>query len=291
MSEIVFLNHQYIPKEEASISINDRGFHFGDGVYEVIKYYTGKPFMMHGHIHRLTRSLKEVRINYTGPEKLVSVCDNLIRMNHLENTYAGVYIQVTRGSHQRMHAFPENIAPTVCAEAFEMPARKEKLGLGIKVVTRPDIRWMRCDIKSVSLIANVLMLQEAVEMGAGECIFVRNGIVTEATHSSVLAVKNGRVITHPDSNLILPGITKEVVKEICMQCQIPIDEKPFSLEELYQMDELFLAGTGNEIMPVTMVDEKLITNGYPGNITRTLQRLFFGLTYEQLSGDKWWQFQ
>ncbi|MBN2610702.1 MAG: D-amino-acid transaminase [Bacteroidales bacterium] len=290
MNEIVFLNNRYIPKTEASISINDRGFHFGDGVYEVIKYYTGKSFMMDGHIQRLTRSLKEVRINFEGPEKLIAVCENLIRMNHLENKYAGIYLQITRGSHTRMHAFPEKITPTVCAEAFEMPPRKENLEYGIKVVTKPDIRWLRCDIKSVSLIANVLMIQEAVEQGAGECILVRNGVVTEATHSSVLAVQSGRIKTHPRSNLILPGITKEAVKEICLQQDIPFEENSFTLEELYQMDELFLAGTGNEIMPVTMVDSKKISDGNPGKVTRTLQKLFFELTYEKLSGDKWWQF-
>ena len=146
---------------------------------------------------------------------------------------------------------------------------------GIKVIIREDIRWLRCDIKSVSLLANTMLYNQAVNERAGECILIRDGKVTEASHSSVLAVKNGTVITHPLSNLILPGITRKVILEICERNKIPVDERPLLKEELYDADELIIAGTGSEITPVVQVDEVIIGNKKPGMITRFLQEKYF----------------
>lgn len=291
MTDLIYFNNRYVPPEKACLSLNDRGFHFADGVYEVIKFYKSKPFRFDDHIARLVRSLKEVRIEYTETGALERICNELININGYRESYAGIYIQITRGSHPRMHAFPANIRPTICIESFLMTPRLDKLKDGIKVITRPDIRWLRCDIKSVSLLANVLAMQEADETGAGECIFIRNGTVTEGTHSNILGVKNGEILTHPDSNMILPGITKMTVRDICLDNNIAFTEKSFSEKDLRYLDELMVTGTGNEIMPVIQVNDIKIGDGRPGSVTRFVQKKFFERTYENLGGEKWprWQ--
>jgi D-alanine transaminase len=156
-----------------------------------------------------------------------------------------------------------------------LPSFKKNLDTGIKVITHDDIRWLRCDIKSVSLLPNTMMYNKAVDCGAEECILIRNGIVTEATHSSVLGVNNGVVITHPDSNLILPGITRKVILEICAENNIPVEERAIQENELCELDEIIIAGTGSEITPVVQVNEGFVGNKKPGEITRFLQNKFF----------------
>ncbi len=275
MNEIVYLNGEFMPKETAKISPDDRGFIFADGVYEVAKYYNGRPFRYEDHIQRLERSLRELEIDYTEIDGLQSVFNELIKRNNLFDKHAGVYLQITRGVNKRVHYFPENINPTVYAFAFDLPSFKNNLENGIKVITHEDIRWQRCDIKSVSLLPNTMLYNKAVKTGAGECILIRNGMVTEATHSSVLGVKNGIVITCPLSNLILPGITRKVIMEICAAGKIPFEEREFSEIEMYDMDEIIIAGTGSEITPAIQVNDKIIGNGNPGKITRFIQNRFF----------------
>lgn len=281
MSEIVYLNDEFIPKENAKISPNDRGFIFADGVYEVAKYYNGKPFRYEDHIQRLKRSLRELEINYTEINSLKSVFSELISRNNFQKKHAGVYLQITRGEHKRVHHFPSDIKPTVYAFAFDLPSFKDNMENGIKVITHEDIRWQRCDIKSVSLLPNTMLYNKAVKAGTGECVLVRDGKVTEATHSSVLGVKNGVVITRPLSNFILPGITRKVVLEICAAGKIPVEEREFSENELYNLDELIIAGTGSEITPAIQVNERIIGNGKPGEITRLIQKRFFEMVEMQ----------
>jgi len=276
MSEKVYLNGSFLPKHEAKISPDDRGFNFADGVYEVIKYYKGKPFRLEDHLDRLERSLKEVRIHYPGTRDLPGVLMELLKMNELNGSEAGVYIQITRGAHRRVHHFPETEQPTVYISAFPFGSFTEWLENGIGVITREDIRWMRCDIKSVSLLPNTMLYDEARQNGAGECVMVRDGNVTEATHSTVFGVKGGRLYTHPQSNLILPGITRKVILEMCILHDIPFEEKPIPESMLTDMDELFIAGTGSEVTPVVMVNGKKIGDGKPGIVTRKIQGLFFG---------------
>lgn len=278
MSEIVYLNGAFLPKAKAALSPDDRGFIFADGVYEVIKYYNGKPFRYADHLKRLERSLQEVLIGFEDLESLKAIFFRLLEENNLKSVHAGIYIQITRGVNKRVHHFPDEIQPTVYAFAFPLPSFSENLEKGIKVITREDIRWLRCDIKSVSLLPNTMLYNQAVEAGAGECILIRNEKVTEATHSSVLAVKNGTVITHPLSNLILPGITRKVILEICVENNIPVEERAFSETELYEMDELIIAGTGSEITPVIQINETPVGNKKPGEITRFLQQKFFNMT-------------
>jgi len=277
MSEVVYLNGEFIAKEEARISPNDRGFIFADGVYEVAKYYNGKPFRFDDHLERLKRSLSELEIEYNEIESLRSVFTELINRNNLQNKHAGVYLQISRGEHKRVHHFPENIQPTVYAFAYYMPSFTDNLENGISLISHEDIRWQRCDIKSVSLLPNTMLYNKAVKAGAGECVLIRNGMVTEATHSSVLGVKNGTVITRPLSNLILPGITRKVILEICAANNIPFEEREFSEAEMLEMDELIIAGTGSEITPAIKVDSSVIGNGLPGKITRFIQEKFFEL--------------
>lgn len=275
MSEIVYLNGEFMPKETAKISPNDRGFIFADGVYEVAKYYFGKPFRYDDHLQRLKRSLNELEIDFTEIDSLKSIFSELIIRNNLLDKHAAVYLQITRGEHKRVHHFPENIQPTVYAFAYHMPSFIENLENGIKVITHEDIRWQRCDIKSVSLLPNTMLYNKAVKAGAGECVLIRDGMITEATHSSVLGVKNGVVITRPLSNLILPGITRKVILEICAANNISFEEREFSENEFYEMDEIIIAGTGSEITPAIQVNDKVIGNKKPGEITRLIQQMFF----------------
>lgn len=276
MSDIVYLNGDFLPRQEAVISPDDRGFNFADGVYEVIKYYKGNPFRMDDHLERLERSLREVRIHYPGTQDLPGILKELLEINGLNGSDAGVYIQVTRGTHRRVHHFPENIQPTVYLSAFPFGSFTEWLENGIGVITREDIRWMRCDIKSVSLLPNTMLYDEARQNGAGECFLIRDGHVTEATHSTVFGVKNGKLFTHPLSNLILPGITRKVILEMCILHGIPFEEEPIPESMLADMDELFIAGTGSEVTPVVSVNGKMIGDGKPGQMTRRIQGEFFG---------------
>lgn len=275
MSEIVYLNGAYANAQEALISPNDRGFLFADGVYEVIKYYNGRPFRLSDHLERLQRSVEEVQIRYNRVKELEGVFLKLLQENDRMRQHAGIYVQITRGTTNRVHHFPHDLEPTVYAYAFAMPSDHDKLIKGIKVITHEDIRWLRCDIKSVSLLANTMVYNKAAEAGAGECILIREGYVTEATHSSLFAVMGDKVVTHPLNNRILPGITRKVILEICAENNLVTEERALSEKELYQADELFIAGTGSEITPVTEVDGRPVGNKKPGIITRFLQDQFF----------------
>ncbi len=278
MAEIVYLNGNFIPKNEASISVEDRGFNFADGIYEVIKYYHGKPFRYADHMERLRRSLHEISINFDDLDQFEVVFQSLLEQNGFANQDAGVYLQITRGCHKRIHQFPENIKPTVYATVFPFASKWDQLENGVKVITTEDIRWLRCDIKSISLLPNVLAAERAHEQDAVEAIFIRNGIVTEGSHSSFMAVKNGVVYTHPDSNLILPGITKIVIREICKANHISLVEEGIPASELASMDEMMIIGTGSEVSPVVQMDETLVVNGKPGPVTLFIQKKFFEQT-------------
>lgn len=278
MNETIHLNGDFIPKNEAFISTEDRGFNFADGVYEVIKYYGGKPFRYADHMERLQRSLHEIRIDFKHLNQFEAVFQTLLEQNGLDNQEAGIYLQITRGSRTRIHHFPENITPTVYATAFSFASNRDQLENGVKVITTEDIRWLRCDIKSISLLPNVLAAENAHEQKAVEAIFIRNGIVTEGSHSSFMAVKNGILYTHPDSNLILPGITKKVVMEICRENNIRIIEEGIQASELISMDEMMIVGTGSEVSPVVQLDENLVGNRKPGPVTLFIQEKFFEQT-------------
>jgi D-alanine transaminase len=287
---IVYLNGAFISKKEACISPDDRGFYFADGIYEVIKYYKGKPFCFNDHMIRLKRSLNEVKISFDRFDMIEETAGKLISINKLEDEHAGIYIQITRGVHPRMHSFPEkSVCPTLYINAYPFPSIYDRLKHGIKVIMRNDIRWHRCDIKAIGLLPNVLMYQEAIENGAQECFFVREKYFTESTHSNIFAVSQGTVHTHPDSDLILSGITKKIVLQICRESGIAVDESPVYAEEYKYYDEFFISGTGSEVMPVVQIENTIVGDGKPGQVTRHIQHEFFTRTYGQLAGD--WNFR
>jgi len=274
-------------KDRATISPDDRGFYFADGVYEVIKYYKGKPFCFAGHINRLRNSLAGVRIHYSRVDEMPEICMALIEANQLKDKYAAVYIQITRGVAPRIHRFPgDDIKPTVYIRAFEMPSFLDEMQRGIRVITREDIRWLRCNIKSIALLPNTLLFEEAAGQGAEECFLVRNGFYTEATHSNIVALRKGVLYTHPDSNNILPGITKAVVINICKNLGIAVKEEPIRASETKKFEEWFITGTGSEIIPVVQIDEMIVGNGKPGPVTRMLQKEFFRMTYWELANEE-----
>jgi len=273
---IVYFNEEFIPKEKVIISPDDRGFLFADGAYEVIRSYNGKLFKLDEHLKRMARSLRELRIKYSEIYKLKKVAEKLIRINNFEEEQALIYIQITRGKASRTHTFPdEKTIPTVYVTASAFHYDPQKLVDGIKIILVPEMRWGRCDIKSVALLPNVLARQQAKDNGADEAVFVRDGVITEGTHTNFCAVFEGKLFTHPVNNHILAGITRKVVLDLCSEMNISVEESPIPEQKLKEADELMIVGTTVEIMPVVKVDDLKIGNGKPGQITLELQRRFY----------------
>jgi D-alanine transaminase len=274
---IAYFNGQFLPKGEIKVSPDDRGFLFADGVYEVIRAYGGKPFKMKEHLQRLDRSLKEIRIDYPAVPELAQIGAKLIALNHLAaGEYATLYIQITRGAPaSRKHPFPdEPIPPTVYVAAFPGISQKAKIEKGVKVILVPDIRWTRCDIKSISLLPNVLANQQAQEREAEEAVFVRDGVITEGSHTNFFMVFGGQVMTHPLDGHILPGITREIIRELCENLAIPFRGERVFEKDLPQAEEMFLSGTSMEVTPVTQVDEWKVRGGIPGPVTARLREAY-----------------
>ena len=272
---ISYFNGNFIPKEEIKISPDDRGFVFGDGVYEVVRTYQGKPFRMDEHLRRLERSLREIRIAGVDIETLNQVAEDLLKQNGLGAKDATIYIQITRGAAPRKHAFPEQATPpTVYLTTSPLNSSYQRTDTGVKVILVPDNRWARCDIKSVALLPNVLANQQAAEQGAEEAVFVRDGVITEGSHSNFCAIFDGEMVTHPRSNYILGGVTRQVVLQLCGELGIPVREFPVFQKDVKQADELFLSGTTTEVLPIIQMDEWIVGDGKPGPITRKLQKAF-----------------
>ena len=273
--EISFLNGCFLPKEEIKISPDDRGFLFADGVYEVAKWYAGLFFDMESHVSRLKRSLSELKIGWNEPDLFPSIASELIRINELESSYALIYLQVTRGVARRTHYFPSReVTPTVYAYAWGYTPEALPEEKGVKVILREDIRWSRCDIKSVALLANTLSFQEAYEKGMKECIFVRNGFITEGSHSNIFFVIDGTLFTHPESNNILSGVTRKNILRLAKESGLKIREEAVSLERLKSCQEAFITNTSAELTPVTEMEGIIIGNGTTGPVSRLLRKKF-----------------
>jgi len=266
-----YLNGEYIPAEEARVPIDDRGFLFADGVYEVARVYDGRIFKMAEHLRRMSEGLAAIRIEFPDIGGLAQVAERLLEENGLRSGSATIYIQVTRGVAPRKHAFPAGVQPTVflAARAYQ-DAPASYWSDGVAAIRYPDIRWARCDIKSVALLPNVLANQAAHEVDAFEALFVRDGVVIEGSHSNLAAVIGGAVVTYPRSNYILPGITRDTVLRLAPDLGIPVREGPIYDHELFQVEELFLLGTTTEVMPIVQVDGKQIGGGKPGAVTKRL---------------------
>jgi D-alanine transaminase len=271
---VAFFNGKYVRKKSVKISPDDRGFLFGDGVYEVVRSYGGRIFALDEHVQRLQRGLGELRIEGFEAGDFAAIAEKLLEDNDLAKKDALVYVQVTRGAAPRRHAFPTApTTPTVYATATPFQPKGDPAD-GVRVITLPDNRWARCDIKTVNLLPNCLANQRAQEAGCTEAILVRDGVALEATASSLLAVFDGEVRTAPATNYILPSITRAVALELCRTAGIPQRETPVFLDELELADELFLAGTTMELMPIVMVDGQPVGDGRPGPIHGRLYELF-----------------
>jgi D-alanine transaminase len=271
---LVYLNGSYIASEDAHLSALDRGFVFGDGVYEVWRAVNGRLFEAERHRERLERGLRELRI---GPpdgadaDGLRAIAERLLRENGLLEGHATFYVQVTRGAAPRTHQFPPSgTRPTIFAYAAALKSLEQDRRTGVRAITRPDVRWLRCDIKTIQLLPNVLAKQAAVEAGAFEAIFVRDDVAMEGTHSNLLAVLNGELRTHPANHLILPGVTRDVVLELARELEIPCREQPVMEAELRWVEELFFTGTTTDVLPVVRVDDFEIGDGRPGPIATEL---------------------
>lgn len=276
---IIYLRNSFIEEQNAVISPFDRGFLFADGVYEAIRTYNKKLFRFDDHLQRLKRSLRETKINFKNITELEKIIFELIERNKIKNETL-IYLQITRGvSIPRRHNFPaENVKPTLFISVQNLAENFSERQKGIKVIIDKDIRWLRCDIKSVSLLPAVLSNQKAKEAGVEEAILVRNGLITEGTHTNFFAVKNKVVYTAPESDFILSGITRKVALEICSRLQIKVKEKFIHIKDLKSFNEFFITSTTKEITPVVQIDDWKINNGKPGRLTRILQSEFCKLT-------------
>ena len=269
---ICYLNGDYLPIEQARISPLDRGFIFGDGVYEVIPVYARRPFRMVEHLQRMQRSMDRIGLaNPHSIEKWEALCTELIARNEGENQ--GLYIQVTRGVAPRDHAFPKESVPTVfmmCNPLRAAPAQWRTEGAA--AITARDERWLNNDIKSTALLGNVLARQKSVEAGAVETILLRDGMLTEASSSNVLVVRDGLILSPPKSNLLLPGTTFDVVIELAQRHGMPFELRPVSEAELRSADEIWVTSATKEVLAITRLDGQPVGEGRPGPVWRQIDR-------------------
>lgn len=274
MSLTIYLNGQFLPYEQAFVPVEDRAFLLADGVYEVSRVYGGRPFCMEAHLARLARSARELRMPEPDLATIDRVSRELLVMNNLSE--ATIYIQVSRGSYgSRTHAFPAGpIKPTVLIIARPVAVSAALWETGIKAITVPDQRWARCDIKSTALLPNSLAKQEAVEAGAHEAIFVRDGYAIEGSSSNLMGVLDGEIRTYPACNYILRGITRDVVLDIARELGYTVREEGIQLRDIARCSELWVTSTTQEVMPIVTLDGQTIGEGKPGPVARALQAAF-----------------
>lgn len=270
MSLTVFMNGQFLPYEQATISVEDRAFLLADGVYEVIRVYGGHPFCMEPHLKRLARSARELRMPEPDLAELEQVSLQLLSLNNLSE--ATIYIQVSRGAYNpRTHAFPAGeIKPTVVVIARAIKGNQDLQAAGVRAITVPEQRWARCDIKSTSLLPNVMAKQKAAEAGAYEAIFVRDGYAIEGSSSNLFGVLDGEIRTYPQCNYILGGITREVVLDLARKSGYTVREEGIPADALHRCTELWVTSTTSEVMPIVMMDGRPVGDGRPGPVATAL---------------------
>ncbi len=270
----VFLNGEFMPMEEAKVPVLDRGFIFGDGIYELVPVYSRAPFRLEGHLARMERSLSEVRIaNPYSRAQWTAIIEQMIEKHPFDDQ--GVYWQVTRGVAKRDHSFPKDTAPTVfmMSNPLVNPS-KEVIENGAKAVSAEDFRWHRCDLKTISLIGNCMLRQLSFEEGAIETLLLREGKLTEASASNAYIVKNGVIATPPKDNHILPGITLDVVFDIVARGKLPIEVREITEAELRGADEVWVSSSSKEIVAVVDLDGRPVGNGKPGPVFRKAWQLY-----------------
>ena len=278
MPDIACVNGCFGPLSDAVVSIEDRGFQFGDGVYEVLRTYRGQAFAVDPHLARLERSALalQLSVGHTSAQ-WISLIQEGLRLSRYPETK--IYLQITRGQAPRDHPFPASLAPTTVMTFREFhPLDASVRHSGVEAISMDDIRWGRCDIKSVNLLANVLARQRAKEAGVFEAILVREGAVTEGSVSNVFIVRNGVLHTAPEGHRILSGVTRAIVLEIARKEGVPVIEAFVPRDELLAASEVFLTGTTVEVLPVVRVDGHAIESGSPGPVSRLMSRSFEVLT-------------
>ena len=271
---MIYLNGSFVPIEDARVSVLDRGFIFGDGVYEVIPVYSHIPFRLAEHLRRLQKSLDGIQLKnpHTDTEwkKLI---EQIIASNEGEDQ--SLYLHITRGVAPRNHAFPKEVVPTIFIMSSPLlVASKELIITGVSAITANDNRWSRCDIKAISLLPNVLLRQMASDSDATETLLLRDGFLSEGSASSIFIVKNKILLVPPKSNFTLPGITYDVVLELAVKYQMPYEITEISENDLHSSDEILLASSTKEIMPITFLDGKKVGSGKPGEVFAQLYQLY-----------------
>ncbi|BAU46756.1 cytochrome C550 [Sulfurifustis variabilis] len=270
----VYLNGEFLPPGRASVSVFDRGFVFGDGVYEVIPVFGGRLFRLAHHLARLERSLAAIRLeNPLTAGEWETVFSRLVRENG--DGDQSVYLQVTRGVAPRDHAFPAGVKPTVFAYAQPLkypPAAA--VAEGVAAVTAADIRWLRCDIKAIALLANALLRQQAIDRGAAEAILIRDGLVTEGAASNIFVVNRGTLVTPPNGPFILPGVTRDLVLELAHANGVPAREEPLPESALYTAEEIWMTSSTREILSITRLNDRPVGTGRPGPLHAKLFALY-----------------
>ena len=272
MTETAYLNGEFLPLEKAQVSVLDRGFIFGDGVYEVIPVYSRRPFRLPEHLARLQHSFDAIRLANPMPDaEWTRLILDLVSRHAAEDQ--SVYLQVTRGVAKRDHAFPRESKPTVFMMSGPLVTpSKDQVDNGVACITASDFRWLKCDVKSISLLGNCLLRQSAADAGAVEVVLFRDGQLTEASASNVFVIRNGRLLAPPKNYLILPGITYDVVLELAQACGIPIEVRPVSEQEVRSADEIWVTSSTKEVLAVTTLDGKKVGSGRPGEVFRVVHQ-------------------
>lgn len=280
----VYLDGQYLPIEQARVPVLDRGFLFGDGVYEVIPVYDRRPFRLDGHLTRLCASLEGIRlVDPLDATRWREVIDVIVAAAEWDDL--GVYIQVTRGPGPRDHAFPQQVHPTVLIMPLPLPLPSpQAVAHGVAAITAADTRWARCDLKTIALLPNVLLRQLSVDAGCAETILLRDGWLTEGSASSVLVVIDGVILAPPPSTLILPGVTHDVVLELAGAHGMACAHRAISESALRGADEIWLASSTKEILAVTRLDGLPVGSGEPGPVYRRLHALYQTFKHEVMRG-------
>lgn len=279
----VIWNNEIVERSEVKIDMEDRGYQFADGVYDVVRAYNGKFFTLNEHVDRLFSSAEkiEMALPFTK-EELKQLLSKLIQENNIDT--GNVYMQLTRGiGIPRNHSYPDSklIPPVFTATTTIVPRDQTKMDQGITAFIVPDMRWLRCDIKSISLLGNIMAKHEAHKKGCDEAILHRDGVVTECSSSNAWMIKNDTIYTHPDGNLILPGITKIMLLKVARKAGIPVKEEVFTIKDLEEADEVFASSTTIEAMPITHINGNPVGQGKRGPVVEKLQQLYVEAVEEQ----------
>lgn len=280
MADVLWFNGRFTTTDERVLGVEDRGFQFGDSVYEVFKFLGKRPIFLREHYRRMQRGLRDLQIRSPWTEdELGAGASELLARTSFEDGI--VYLQISRGEAERAHFWPDDITPTALAYSrrFRFPDATKKEH-GIKVITAPDHRWHFCQVKSVNLLGNALAKKQAQRAGVDEAILMADGFVREGASSNFFAIKNGGLITHPLDEHILPGVVRDRAIELALRSKIRVDERPLREAELFDLDEAFITSTTQGVMPVTEIDGRVIRNGRRGEVTGRLQLVFDQLERE-----------